>query len=259
MTRKDQPLVSIILPMYNCAQTLSASLRSLLSQTYRNIEIIAVDDHSTDQSYSLLRKAKRRDSRIKIIRNKKRYGLTICLNRALGKAKAMFVAFADVQGKSTKDRIKKQLNFLLNNPKTVALGSQCQFFNHKGKKAGRTLFPIDHEGIAQNLITGLSIDFTCVMINKYLFPKDILELSYAYTSFSPNKRINVYADILMKLLPYGEFANLPLALNLRPKLQNNQSTISQVTNILKLWVKSLAVYETRLPVRTLFTPLIKQA
>lgn len=259
MKNTVQPLVSIILPIYNARVTLEASLKSLLSQSHTNIEIIIVDDHSNDGSYAMLRRLKEKDARIRIIRNKKRYGITISLNRAFAKTKGMHIAFADVKGKNLKDRVKKELSYLLSHPKTVVVGSQCLYTNQFGKRIRKSSFPLDHASVSSQFITGLSMQFESVMINKYLIPKDLLQLPCAYTSFQQTKKKSLYADILMKLLPYGDFANIKDILYSQQQPQIQPSSISQITHLLKLWVKSVAVYETRMPLKTLFTPLIKQA
>lgn len=259
MKNTKKPLVSIVLSVYNARETLGDSLKSLLSQTYKNIEIIAVDDHSSDASYALLRKIAQEDKRLRIIRNKKRYGLSVCLNRAFAKTKGMYLAFADPEAKSKKERIKKQLDFLLANPKVAVVGTQCEYFDEKEKRIGQTTFPATHEEIKQNLITGLSMEFETALINKYLIPKDVLQLLCVYSSFATDKKKSVYADVLIKLIPYGEFANIKTVLQARPKQQIKSSSITQIANLLKLWVKSITIYETRLPLRTLFSPLIKQA
>ena len=63
------PLVSILIPVYNRASIVSRAIDSALSQTYSNIEIIIVDNNSTDSTWDILLKYKQRDSRIKIFKN----------------------------------------------------------------------------------------------------------------------------------------------------------------------------------------------
>ena len=66
----DMLLISIILPTYNGQKFLSKSIESVLNQTYRNIELIIVNDCSTDNTFKICKKYAEKDSRIKIINNK---------------------------------------------------------------------------------------------------------------------------------------------------------------------------------------------
>ena len=122
---KNKPLISIILPVHNSSEHLRECVRSLLSQSYKNIEILAIDDDSKDGSYKILREFTRKDKRFKVKRNVKRYGIGITLNRLIKKAKGDFIAFMDAEDVSTKDRLKKQLLYLKSNPQVVAVGTQC--------------------------------------------------------------------------------------------------------------------------------------
>ena len=72
--KEQDDLVSIIVPVYNVESRVELCLRSLLAQTYRNIEIIIIDDDSTDNSLSLCEQAAKLDSRI-IVRHKEHCGL----------------------------------------------------------------------------------------------------------------------------------------------------------------------------------------
>ena len=129
---KQKPLVSILVPVHNAAPHLAECLRSIKKQTFRNIEIIAIDDSSTDKSFSILRKLKTKEKRLRIYRNVKRYGIAVTMNRLLEKAKGSYIAFASTNDVFTKDKLKKQLEFLNKNTQVVAVGTQCLFINEKG-------------------------------------------------------------------------------------------------------------------------------
>ena len=145
-----KPLISILLPVHNSSTTLSECVLSLLNQSYKNIEIIAIDDKSSDKSSSILNALKKNDKRLKTYKNVKRYGLAVTLNRMTKKAKGSFIAFMDTDDISSPNRLKKQLKFLLNNSNVVAVGSQCTFIDETGKKIGRSDFPTEHSLIYEN-------------------------------------------------------------------------------------------------------------
>ena len=91
--------VSIILPVYNAAPFLQAAVASLLEQTYREFEIIAVDDGSTDASRAILEELARGDSRLRIF-SKENGGCSSALNFAIAKAEGEFIARMDEIGRA---------------------------------------------------------------------------------------------------------------------------------------------------------------
>ena len=207
-------LVSIILPIHNPGLCLETCLQSLREQTHTNIEIIVVDDNSKDGSHRTLSRFKKLDKRIKVFRKKKRYGLAISLNRAIKRARGGFIAFMDPHDRSSKHRIKKQLQYLSQNPKTVAIGTQCHFVNEEGKRKQKSIFPLDHDSIHKSLLPGLSLLYDTVMVNRYVIPKDLLKFNTAiYTSLLGGKYV-LFTELFMKLRQYGQFANLPQALHM---------------------------------------------
>ena len=241
-------LVSIILPVYNASTHLKSSLHSLLSQTYANIEIIVIDDNSKDDSYAVAKQLKSKDSRIRLYRNKKRYGLAICFNRAVKRARGAFVAFMDPTHVSAKNRIEKQVAFLENNSKVVAVGTQCAVIDHNNKKLGKLTFPHDPQEIYKSLINGISMQFESALINKRLLPKDILR-------FTNNSYPFIYTHVFIKFLQYGRLANLHEYLHsyrkttksAYAKLKKADHTLS----LLKLWITSVTQYDYKPSLRFL--------
>ena len=247
-------LISILLPVHNSAETLSECIQSLLSQSYKQIEIIAINDFSSDKSSTILNSFKKQDKRLKIYKNVKRYGVSVTLNRMVKKAKGSFIAFMDTDDISSPNRLKKQLNFLLKNPDVVAVGSQCTFIDSTGKKIGRSDFPTSNNLIYQNPLHGISMQFETVLINKTLLPKDVLKFHTGSNPF-------IYSDIFMKIMPYGKFANLEDFLHFHrndPKIYLSDVK-RNIVSLVKLWIKSKALYDYQPPLRSFFSPLIKTA
>jgi hypothetical protein len=88
-------LVSIIVTSYNCEKYIYHTLISLVSQSYKNIEILIIDDDSTDDTMNILRQFAKKDKRIKVIRNDKNYGTYISKNIGIKYAKGEFITFND--------------------------------------------------------------------------------------------------------------------------------------------------------------------
>ncbi|PIR80164.1 MAG: hypothetical protein COU25_01515 [Candidatus Levybacteria bacterium CG10_big_fil_rev_8_21_14_0_10_35_13] len=247
-----KPLISILVPVHNSASNLEECIKSIKKQSFRNLEIIALDDFSSDKSYSMLRKLKKREKRLRIYRNIKRYGIAVTMNRLLAKAKGDFLAFADTDDIFTKNKLKAQLEFLIKNPQIAAVGTQCIFIDEKGRKIGRSKFPLDNENINQNPLHGISMQLETVLINKKLLPKDILK-------FETDSGPFLYSSIFIKILPYGKLANLKTALYYhRRHPQTYLTDIKRnIFSLIKLFIKSKALYENQSPIRSFFSPLIK--
>lgn len=248
--------VSIILPVSNQERFLSTCLDSLKAQTHKDIEIIAIDDNSKDNSFKILKKYHTADKRFRVYKNKKKYGLTVSLNRALKRAKGSYIAFMDASDQSSVKRIKNQLSYLTSHPKTVAIGTQAHVITRSNRKVGKTTLPQEHAQISESLLLGTSIQPESIMVNRRLLPKDVLK-------FQPKRYPFLYTELYIKLCSYGEFANLNQPLYNKRKLddQNVSVTlqINHLTSFIKLWFKSLTIYDYKPSLRSLFTPLIRQA
>ena len=249
---KEQPLITVILSVRNAASNIEECLYSIFRQSYKNLEIIAIDDFSSDNSYSIIKALKKKDKRLRVYKNVKKYGLAVTLNRLVKKTKGSYITFMDTEDFSSPNRLRKQVNFLINNPFVVAVGSQCTFVDEKGKKIGRSDFPLDNELIYRNPLHGISMQFETVLINKTALPKDVLKF---HTGASPF----IYSDILIKISNYGKLANLDQFLHYHrnnPKIYLSDVK-RNVISLVKLWVKSRAMYDYQTPFRAFFAPLIK--
>ena len=249
-----KPLVSILLPVHNSAQHLTDCLKSLVSQRYRQIEIIAIDDFSTDSSLKILKLFSKKYKKVRVYKNIKRYGVVMTLNRGLRRAKGNYIAFMDANDISAKLRIKKQVEFLLGNQGVVAVGAQCRFMNDKGALIGKSYFPRENQFIYKSPLHGISMQFETIVINTTLIPKDLLRFQKSSNHF-------IYSDVLMKLLPYGKFANLPQYFHYHrndPKAYFGDLRI-HLLSLIKLWITSIANYDYQLSIKSFFTPVIKQS
>lgn len=105
-------LISVIMSSYNSEKTIRRSILSILNQDYKNLEFLIVDDCSTDNSLSIIKKLGENDKRIKIIENKKNIGLTKSLNKLLKISKGKYIARQDSDDASFSHRLTSQINFL---------------------------------------------------------------------------------------------------------------------------------------------------
>ncbi len=124
-----QPLVSVLLPAYNAEKTIKPAIDSILNQTYSNLELICIDDGSTDNTLNQLKEYQ--DKRLILITRENR-GLIKTLNEAIELASGQFLARMDADDISHKNRIEKQVAHLMQHPDIVALGSSIIEFDENG-------------------------------------------------------------------------------------------------------------------------------
>lgn len=110
----EKDLVSIIMPSYNTAKYISASINSIINQTYKYWELIIVDDCSTDNTDEIVNKFLK-DERIKYLKNEKNSGAAISRNKALKEAKGKWIAFLDSDDLWVPEKLEKQINFMEEN------------------------------------------------------------------------------------------------------------------------------------------------
>ena len=115
-----QPLVSIIVPIYNTARYLPACLDSIIAQTHRNLEIILIDDGSTDHSGQIANKYAQKDSRIKVI-HQKNQGQSAARNLGLTMIKGEFISFLDSDDEIKPTFIKELLAPLVNSNASLSV------------------------------------------------------------------------------------------------------------------------------------------
>lgn len=129
------PLISVIIPIYNVEKYLEKCLNSVVNQDYKNIEIILINDGSTDDSLNIANKYKEIDKRIKIF-SQKNQGLSAARNTGLDKSTGEYITFIDSDDFVTKDYISYLFNLLKKNnfQSSLAIASLMKVFERNGKQ-----------------------------------------------------------------------------------------------------------------------------
>lgn len=109
----EEPLISIVLPVYNGEKYLTEAIKSCLDQTYRNIELVIVNDASTDDSLIIAQNWKAKDSRIRVFSNKENLTLPVSLNVGHQKARGNYITWTSDDNLYQKDAIKSLYTTLL--------------------------------------------------------------------------------------------------------------------------------------------------
>lgn len=136
MTKKSaEPLVSIIVPVFNAEKYLPETINTVLNQTYNNWELILINDRSTDNSASIA-KPFLKDKRIHWVDSQKNFGPAISRNKGIELAKGRFIAFLDADDLWRKNKLKKQVSFMLDKDCAFSFTSY-EFADESGKPTGK--------------------------------------------------------------------------------------------------------------------------
>lgn len=159
--------VSVIIPVYNSSKYLKECIDSVLNQTYKNLEVIIVDDKSTDNSIDIINSYK--DKRMKLIRLKKNSGVSICRNKGIESSCGDYISFIDSDDYWDLDKIKKQVKFIESNDYTFIYSSYA--FLKNGKKH---IAHVPKSITYKEALKNTTIFTSTVMFNmKYLNKNDI--------------------------------------------------------------------------------------
>ena len=139
------PLISVILPVYNGVTTLSDAICSVLEQTFKNYEILLLDDGSTDGSLDVARTFS--DPRLRVIHDGVNYGLAYRLNQGIDLAQGRYIARMDQDDICFPERLAKQFEFLETHPEIDLLGCRVIVFRNSHDIVGLTPFCGTHEEI----------------------------------------------------------------------------------------------------------------
>lgn len=124
--------ISVIMGIYNCAETLAEALDSLYAQTYKNFKIIMCDDGSSDSTYEIAKNYANKYSNIILLKNEHNKGLNYTLNKCLEAVDTEYVARMDGDDISLPTRFEKEIAFLDNNPDIAIVSCPMIHFDNNG-------------------------------------------------------------------------------------------------------------------------------
>ncbi|MDR2616265.1 MAG: glycosyltransferase [Endomicrobium sp.] len=171
------PKVSVIVPIYNVEKYLPRCLDSLLNQTLKDIEIICVEDCSTDNSRSVLKEYGQRDSRLKILYNKFNSGLATTRNNGLKVAESGYIMFCDSDDYYDQSMCLKLYNTINNcNCEIAVCGINVIYEDKSGlpyKESDKKYYAIKYDGLIK--VTNKIVLNTDVSVCNKIFKREIIE------------------------------------------------------------------------------------
>lgn len=127
----SSPLVTVFITAYNAEKYIAEALESIINQTYRNLEILVVNDASEDNTLKIIESYQDKDNRIRLINNNKNRGIPYNRNLGLTEANGKYLAIMDSDDLSDPNRIYKQVNYMEKNPEIDAIGTHYKVIGSK--------------------------------------------------------------------------------------------------------------------------------
>ncbi|BDZ77038.1 glycosyltransferase family 2 protein [Claveliimonas bilis] len=164
------PLVTVIIPMYNRENTILAAVTSVLNQTYRNLELIVVDDCSTDNSVKVVKQLD--DDRIRLILSKENKGACVARNIGIECAKGEYIAFHDSDDIWHKNKLEKSL-YYIKKTKADMVFSSLYKQGEKKYPTGR-IIPRTNLNDMEDKV-GVLLGKNCISTQTIVLKKEIIE------------------------------------------------------------------------------------
>jgi glycosyltransferase involved in cell wall biosynthesis len=147
------PKVSVIMACHNAAPFINLAIDSVINQTFYDLELIIVDDASSDDSLSIMKKASNKDSRIKIVSLASNIGAAAARNIAIKKAKGEWLAILDADDIFLINKIESQLGLLTRrNSNAVLIGSNSFEIDEKGNRLSLQRYYFRSKTVKKNLV-----------------------------------------------------------------------------------------------------------
>ena len=136
--RSENPTVTVVIPAYNATRYIAETIDTVLAQTYRNFEVVVVDDGSTDGTIKLITELGQRDSRIKLVSQANR-GVSAARNTGIERAKGEYIAILDADDLWEPTKLEKQVNSLDTHPRAGLCYTWTAMADTEGKATGRII------------------------------------------------------------------------------------------------------------------------
>ena len=228
------PLVSVVMSVFNGERNLRESIESILTQSFRDFEFIIIDDGSTDATAGILAGYQKSNSRVAVYRQENK-GLIASLNTGCRLARGRYIARMDADDVAAPQRLERQVSYLEANPHIVVLGSAVNITNASTSRLSTMSFPIDNEVIKEWLFESRGAAFCHVTV---VFRSEVFRAAHGYR---PAFLAAEDYDLWLRIAERWQVANLPEPLvDVRRRAHSLSFTHAQqqVISVLAAWAAS---------------------
>lgn len=222
-----RPRVSVLMPAYNAERFLARAVDSVLAQTHEDLELVVVDDGSTDRTFELLSDYARMDRRVRPLRNGENLGIVRTRNRAFAEAdpKSAYFAIMDSDDVCVPERLSLQLGFLEAQPDYALVGGNLILIDESDRDIGRRAYPASYEAICDVMTRYNPIAQPTATVRRRAID--------AVGTYDPRyPRCQDY-DLWMRIARRFKIANVE-AYTLRYRISDTQGKVTQLRKSLKL-------------------------
>ncbi|MDU6855743.1 MAG: glycosyltransferase family 2 protein [Clostridiales bacterium] len=165
-------LVSVIMPTYNCSDFIGVTFDSVISQSYKDWEIIVVDDCSTDNTKKIVEDYILKEPRIKYYKLDKNSGAAVARNKAVEIARGEYIAFLDSDDVWAEEKLTKQINFMKENNYNFTCTSYTKI-DEEGNYLNRTIQAkdkSDYNGVLKTCPGNSTVIYNAKKLGKFKIP-----------------------------------------------------------------------------------------
>ena len=209
-----EPIVSVLLPAYNCPNYIREAVESILAQTFADFELIVLDDGSTDETPDIVRQYT--DPRIRLLSHAN-MGLAGTLNRGIGLARGDYIARQDQDDRSFPERLSKQVAFLDAHPACALIGTWAEIWRETNKTERTHAHPAGDAELKFLLLLNNPFVHSSVMIRKAALDR--------VGGYSPDRTRQPPEDyeLWSRIAREYDVANLPEVLNVYREIEGSMS------------------------------------
>ena len=210
------PRVTVLLPVHDAEPFLAEAVESVLAQSFRDFELLAIDDGSRDASAAILGGFARRDRRVRVM-HRPHQGLIATLNEGLALARGELIARMDADDVALPQRLAKQLALLEREPAVVCVGGAFELIDAAGRLFDRAFPPCDHASILERALRGEST----ISHSAATYRRDLVRKVGGYDEAA---RWVEDLDLWLRLSEHGALANLP---DLVSRVRHHADSVSE--------------------------------
>jgi glycosyltransferase involved in cell wall biosynthesis len=230
------PLVSVVMPFFNSEKFIEQAISSVRKQTFSDLELIAVDDGSTDSSAQIVARHAAEDTRIRLV-SAQHKGVASARNLGIQAACGRFIASMDADDISLATRLSNQVEALNQNPKLIAIGGSYDVIDEIGRVVYEVILPTTASLVNQTLQQG-----GCPLCQSATTIR--LSALQAVGGYRPNMTLAADYDLWLRLANIGALSNLPdkvLQFRVQPSSVTYANSESQFAGLLKaiIWRKGI--------------------
>jgi glycosyltransferase involved in cell wall biosynthesis len=195
------PLLSVVMPVYNAEKYLAAAIESILQQSFREFELIVVDDASTDSSPDLIRHYAELDQRLVCLPQARNGMISRALNAGIARARGKYIVRMDADDLAMPDRLRKQVTFMEAHPEIGVSGGSMLIMDENARIFSRRTYHLHDADIRRHLFRYSPFSHPTIILRKA-----VLEQCGLY---NPDFDLAEDYELYFRIGRVAQFGNLP--------------------------------------------------